>query len=86
MRPARIYQAPKVTKKGVDSSHWHLNLIRQAGEERVALLNGKLVNVGGRIEGALVTAIGESQVTLKLPDDRLIKLELPSVRLRNARN
>ncbi len=86
MQPARIDQTPKAAKRVVGNSHWHLNLIRRTGEDRVALLNGKLVNVGGRIEGALVTAIGVRQVTLKLADDRLIKLELPSVRLRNASN
>ena len=86
MQPANIIQAAKESVKILDSSYWHLNLIRQTGAERLALLNGQLVTVGGRIEGAVVTAISHDQVTLRLPDDRLIKLELPSVRLRNAAN
>lgn len=86
MQPATVNRAPKVAEMGVDKFHWRLSLIRQSGDVRVALLNGKLVNVGGRIQGALVSAIDMHQVTLRLPDDRLLKLELPSVRLRNGRD
>jgi len=86
MQPARLQTAPKTTEQVIDSSRWRLNLIRQTGTQRVALLNGRLVNVGGRIDGALVTEIDAHQVTLKLPDQRSINLTLPSAQLRRIKN
>ena len=86
MQPARNYRAPMISEGAFDSSQWRLNLIRHTNNGRVALLNGRLVNVGGRIDGALVTAIGRQHVTLKLAGGRAIKLELPSAKLRKNGN
>jgi hypothetical protein len=70
----------------IDSSRWQLNLIRQTGNDRLALLNGKLIGVGDMVDGARVIEIGAQRVTLKLPDERSIRLELPSVQLKRGRN
>lgn len=82
MRPAALPRSPVITKPVVDRTEWRLGLIRQGREGRLALLNDKLVKVGSRLEGARVMAIGTRQVTLKLADQRLLEVELPSVRLR----
>ncbi len=81
MRPAGLGKSPVAAKPAFESDHWRLNLIRQAGDVRVALLNDRLVNVGGRVDGALVTAIDAHQVILRLPDLSSIKLRLPSTQL-----
>jgi hypothetical protein len=82
MRPEIIEAPPQQSAQTLDTSHWRLMLIRQAGEERVALLNGRLLKVGGRIDGAQVKAIEAHKVILQLADERSIEIRLPSVELR----
>lgn len=86
MRPPDLQQPAKRVQRVMDSSHWHLNLIRRAGDGRVALLNGKLIGVGDVVDGARVTEIGTHQVTLSLPDERSLRLALPSAQLKNGRD
>lgn len=86
MRPPVVTQPSNAVQQPIDSSRWQLNLIRQTGNGRLALLNGKLIGVGGMVNGARVTEIGAQRVTLKLPDERSIRLALPSVQLKYGSN
>jgi hypothetical protein len=86
MRPVVVPATLAGPVEPIDASHWRLNLIRQAGATRIALLNGQLLKVGSQIDGAQVTAIGEDHVTLRLVDERSLELMLPSVELRNNRD
>jgi hypothetical protein len=85
MRPVVLPEPPPQLEESVEPSHWRLKLIRQSGKQRIALLNGRLVKVGGRIDGALVTAIQEHKVILQLADDRPIELTLPSINIRHGK-
>ncbi len=86
MRPVSIPESPASAVEPIDQARWQLNLIRQTGAARVALLNGQLLKVGGHIDGAQVIAIGAYNVTLRLADDRSLELTLPSVELRKNRD
>ena len=86
MRPAPLAHPDKLEKPSVEASHWSLKLIRRTRNQQVALLNGRLVNVGERVDGALVTRIEDDQVTLRLPDNRSLRLWLPSAQLRQSRD
>ena len=86
MRPVILPEAVVTANQPIDASQWRLSLIRQSGESRVALLNGRLLKVGGCIDGAQVTAIEEDKVTLRLADKRSVKLLLPSAELRKNKD
>jgi hypothetical protein len=86
MRPPVLPETTPSVQEDVEPTHWQLNLIRRSGEERVALLNGRLLKVGGSIDGARVTAIEEHKVTLQLTDDRSIELTLPSIEIRHTKD
>jgi hypothetical protein len=82
MRPPHLSVPVKPAKVEARTGHWRLSLIREEGQARAALINGKLVRVGSRVDGARVAAIGKQQALLQLPDARSIKLELPSLKLK----
>jgi hypothetical protein len=84
MRPVTLPESPQPVEEEIAPSSWQLRLIRRSGEERAALLNGRLLKVGGRIDGARVTAIEDHKVTLQLADDRSIELTLPSIQVRQS--
>jgi len=84
MRPSISPKTVEISKQIMPSVDWRLNLIRQTDAAKIALINGKMLKVGGYVDGAQVTAIGEHQVMLKLANDRFMKLNLPSIRLRNG--
>lgn len=84
MRPAITAPiAPMPVKEVIDSSRWRLNLIRHTSDGQVALINGKLVKRGGQVGDARVKTIGKRQVILILADGNTLKLELPSIQMRN---
>lgn len=84
MRPSISQKKGAGSKQIMPPVAWRLNLIRQTDAARVALINGKMMRVGGHVDGAQVTAIGEHQVMLKLANNRVMKLNLPSIQLRKG--
>jgi hypothetical protein len=86
MRPPLLPETSSPVHTEVEPSHWQLHLIRRSGEERLALLNGRLLKVGGSIDGARVTAIEDHKVTLQLADQRSIELTLPSIEIRHTKD
>ena len=60
---------------------WRLGGIRIKEDKRSAILNGKLVKEGDKLDGAVVVEIKPSEVTLQQQDKRLvIKLLLSNIK------
>jgi MSHA biogenesis protein MshK len=72
MDPMRPYTPPPVGERAQVSSGWRLTTIVRAGENHVAILNGKAVRVGDRIDAARVTAIDPWQVHLRQGDKNIV--------------
>ena len=70
--PMRPYTPPPVGARQQASSGWRLTTIVRAGENHVAILNGKAVRVGDRIDAAEVTAIDTWQVRLRQGDKNIV--------------
>jgi len=51
---------------------WRLSGVRINADKRSAILNGKLVKEGEKLNGAVVTEIKPAQVTLQQDDKRLV--------------
>jgi hypothetical protein len=52
-----------------------------ASSSRTAVINNQVVSIGGRIDGAIVTAIEQGQVTLARGSESIVlRLLLPTVK------
>lgn len=64
-----------------DKVLWRLSGIRIKEDKRNAILNGKLVKEGDKLDGAVVMEIKPSEVTLQQEDKRLVvKLLLSNIK------
>lgn len=82
--PTRPYQyGTEVMVEQVQDGkvEWRLSGIRINENKRSAILNGRLVKEGDKLDGAVVMEIKSSQVTLQLEENRLVvKLLISSIK------
>jgi hypothetical protein len=84
MRPPVDASRPAVERPAIDEGRWQLNLIKDRDGMRIAMINGRLVSEGAQVDGARVRSIDDRRVLLQLNNERILKLVLPSVRLRKG--
>jgi MSHA biogenesis protein MshK len=65
MRPPDYRSADASKRSGPARPHFSLTSTLISPERRVAVINGRRVSVGGRVDGARVLAIGSSEVRLR---------------------
>lgn len=53
------------SKGGASGPFWHVSAIRIAAKNKSAIVNGRTVSVGNRVDGATVIDIEPTEVTLK---------------------
>ena len=72
--PTRPYQYGTVqVEQGQDAKvQWRLSGVRINADKRSAILNGKLVKEGDKLDGAVVLEIKPAEVTLQQDDKRLV--------------
>lgn len=73
--PTRPYQYEtlvQVEQAPGEEVQWRLNGVRIYANKRSAILNGKLVKEGDKLDGAVVMEIKPTQVTLQQNDKRLV--------------
>lgn len=78
MRPPHTRPA---TSSPVAAQGFRVSAIFVSDARRIAVLNGKTVTIGDRVDGATITSIGESKVTLAY-QGRAISAELKTARIR----
>jgi len=82
--PTRPYQYGEQVQieQALDAKvQWRLSGVRINADKRSAILNGKLVKEGDKLDGAEVTEIKPAQVTLQQEDKQLVvKLLISSIK------
>jgi hypothetical protein len=74
-RPYGYGQAPMIVEESElpkELASWKLNGIRIAGEDRQAILNGKVVHVGDEVDKAKVLEINPGNVLLEYDNQRIL--------------
>lgn len=74
-RPTSLSE-PHETTRAVQMPRWRLQSTLIADDRRVAVINGRIVSVGERIEGATLLEVRSDGVTLQQDGQRL-NLRLP---------
>jgi hypothetical protein len=69
-RPPTRQVGKQVAAPVPGASQWHLSMTRVSGNDRLAVINDRLVSVGGRVDGARVLAIRPATVVLEKADGR----------------
>lgn len=64
-RPANLKEVKTVVKKA-PQRNFAVTYIKVQGKEKVAMVNGQMVEEGSRIEGAYVSAIRADEVVLRV--------------------
>ena len=78
MRPA--YKEASATRS-VSTQRFSVSAIFVSQSRRVAVLNGRTVTIGDRVDGATVTAIDDQEVSLLYRGQRVsAELKLPRIR------
>lgn len=84
-RPPSRHAGKHVSSPVSEASQWHLTMTRISGNDRVAVINDRLVSVGGRVDGARVLAIRPAAVLLEKADGRFtVQLSRASVKRPSA--
>lgn len=80
-RPYQYGEVVQIEQAPGAKVRWHLSGVRINATMRSAILNGKVVKEGDKLDGAVVTQIRPSEVTLQKDDKRLVvKLLLSNIK------
>jgi MSHA biogenesis protein MshK len=66
------YAATVEVQQGTAAADWRLTGIRIRGEDRTAIINGRVVRAGDDLDGAKVVEIGHGQVVLDQDRKRVV--------------
>lgn len=79
MRPPSVRHAASVN---TNAPRWEVTAILVSAGRRLAMVNNRLLGVGGRVDGARIKAIYGNAVELDVGEDRalVIRPAVPSVR------